>query len=588
MRNLRNTAFSNRWWMPAAIGLAFFVLIATASKAQVASTNTRAVRLSSVDGDVQVSQANQILADPALANTPLFEGNQITTKDDGRAELQFDDGSRVRIPPNSSLVITVLRPQNGVEKTELLLNGGLAYFELQGDTPSGSIRIRFGDSAVTAAGFSVLRINLDNLPGELAVFSGNAHLEQGNAISLDLHGGESVTLNATDPGLYNLAETIEPDSWDAWNADRDQELTSEEAARTPATSTFENSNNPAWGDLDANGNWYNVPGEGYVWSPYVASGAGWEPYGCGHWVWTPQFGYVWVSCESWGYLPYSSGYWNWYGGFGWGWAPGFWNPWWCRGGWGSNVGKVPVHYEPPKRPHGGPIRAPGVGSPIHVAGSKQPYPVVSYNRVSDRPTGAPVRHSGAPVTIAGSTLMPLKPIATRPPYNHESVSNSIGVSRPAVPYQGFAATPRPGYVHSANQGGSNLNQGRSPWVGSGTGGGVYHPLPGTVVYPGSLVYGGGVTSGRPSTGAIGIGPRIGGSAPGMGASGHVSGGGANLGSSGGHIGGGGSIGAGAHVGGGNMGGGSAGGGGHVGGGSAGGGGHVGGGSGAPAPSGGHH
>ena len=35
-------------------------------------------------------------------------------------------------------------------------------------------------------------------------------------LSLDLHGGESVALNAADPNIYNLAETIEPDSWDAW------------------------------------------------------------------------------------------------------------------------------------------------------------------------------------------------------------------------------------------------------------------------------------------------------------------------------------------------------------------------------------
>ncbi len=37
----------------------------------------RAVRLSSVDGQVQVSQGADVLADHALTNTPLFEGTQI-------------------------------------------------------------------------------------------------------------------------------------------------------------------------------------------------------------------------------------------------------------------------------------------------------------------------------------------------------------------------------------------------------------------------------------------------------------------------------------------------------------------------------
>jgi FecR protein len=557
MRNLRNTAFSSRWFWPAAIGLALVLVATSGLKAQEADPSTRAVRLSSVDGAVQVSQGNQILADPALANTPLFEGSQITTGDDGRAELQFDDGSVVRLSPNGALRIGVLRQLNGVSKAELVLNSGLAYFELQGETSSSSVQARFGDSVVTATGFSVLRINLDNPPGELAVFSGNAHLERGNALSLDLHGGESVRLNAADSSAYNLAETIEPDSWDAWNADRDQELTTQEAAKTSATNTLVNNNNPAWGDLDANGNWYNVPGQGYVWSPYVASGAGWDPYGCGHWVWTPQFGYVWVSCESWGYMPYSSGYWNWYNGFGWGWAPGYWNPWWCRGGWGSNVGNTPVHYQPPTRPHGGPIRNPGGGSPIRAAGNYQPFPVVTYTRISNRPTASPVRSSGVPVTIAGSTLMPLRPISARPVYNHEPGSTSIGVSRPPATYPGYVATPRPGYVHSANQGGAGLNQGRSTWVSPGTAGSnIYHPS--TVYNPGSVVYGGGGAAGHPSSGAMGnSGARIGGGAGSVGGGGHVSGGGSV--SGGGHVGGGGNVGGGSggHVGGGSTGGGSA-------------------------------
>ncbi len=56
------------------------------------------MRLSSVDGQVQVAQGGDVLADHALVNTPLFEGTQISTGDDGRAEIQFEDGSVARIP----------------------------------------------------------------------------------------------------------------------------------------------------------------------------------------------------------------------------------------------------------------------------------------------------------------------------------------------------------------------------------------------------------------------------------------------------------------------------------------------------------
>ncbi|HEX7730768.1 MAG TPA: FecR family protein [Terracidiphilus sp.] len=372
-----------------------------------APDQTRAARLSSVDGQVKLEQNGTVLADPALANAPLFEGTVLTTGEDGRAEIQLDDGSVVRIAPNSSLRLTVLRKENDVPQTELTLNSGLGYFEMQGEAPE-PIRVRFGAVVVTTSGFTVLRIRLDQLPGDIAVFSGNAHLEQGTALALDLNGGESVKLHATVPNNYQLAESIPPDSWDAWNADRDQALTQEQAKRTAATNGQPNSDNPAWSDLDANGNWYNMPGQGYVWSPYVAANSAWDPYGCGSWMWTPFYGYIWVSCESWGYMPYMSGMWNYYPGMGWGWSPGYGGGWWYGGGWNYNIGNTAFHYSPPKRPRGGPVRPPSGG--VVLGGTKQ-YPVRDVFRMKNFDKGELIRPKGGPVAVGGTTVQPLKPIA---------------------------------------------------------------------------------------------------------------------------------------------------------------------------------
>ena len=517
------------------LGLALFLVATVALRAQQPDPNVRAARLSFVEGDVQLSQGDQVMADPALANTPLFQGTEITAKEDGKAELQFDDGSVVRISPNSSLKIAALRQDGGTSKAELLLESGLAYFEFQGDTSASRMVARFGESAVTASGFTVLRISLDNLPGEIAVFSGNAHLERGNTLSLDLHGGESLALNASDPNLYNLAETIEPDSWDAWNADRDQELTSQQASKTAASGSAANSNNPAWGDLDANGNWYDVPGQGYVWSPAEAASGNWDPYGCGNWVWTPQYGYIWVSCEQWGYLPYSSGYWNYYDDFGWGWTPGYGYPWWITGGWGWNIGNRPTRYQPPHRPHGGPIKPPG--EPIHRGGFYQPNPVIAVNRIPSSPTANPVHVVGRPVTIGGSTVAPLRPLSPRPTYNSSTASGFRGSNpgygnpvygvpaRPVSP--GYGNTTRSGYVPWANSGTSRP----STWAAPSAPNGSYHsPAP-------SGGYSGGGSIVRPSGG--GSSPHVS-SGGGGGGGGHVSsGGGGGGGGGGGHVGGGG-------------------------------------------------
>jgi len=400
----------------------------------------RAVRLSYVDGQVQVSQGNTVLASRAVANTPLFQGSQISTGEDGRAEVQFEDGSVARVSPNSSLTLAVLRQTGDGTDTQLVMNSGLGYFEIQGDQPTDKNEIRFSGATVTTSGFSVLRVDLDDPPGELAVFSGSAHVEGASNFDADLHGGESVKLNAADPAASMLSEGIEPDSWDAWNSDRDQVLTSEQQERTPATANEPNSNNPAWSDLDANGNWYNVPGQGYVWSPYDAADSGWEPYGCGNWVYTPGYGYVWASCESWGFLPYESGLWNYYDGFGWGWCPGG-GPWWGTGVWGFNVGRAPFRYHPPLRPRGGPVHP----VEIHPGGGRiQPYPVLAVNRIRNGTYGEPVRVKGGPVTIAGNTVQALRPISPRPAYPGGLAYRAGATPGSGAVRYGFATSPGSG------------------------------------------------------------------------------------------------------------------------------------------------
>lgn len=510
----------NIWFRPVASYLAPALLLAAArvlpaqQQAQ-ADPNVMAARLSFVDGEVQLTQGNQILANPALANTPLFEGTVVSTHEDGKAEIQLENGTVVRVAPNSSLKISALRQQGNETNAELQLQNGLAYFELQGDSSSNHTVARFDDCQVTGSGFTVLRVNVDNPPGEVSVFSGNAHLERGNKLSLDLHGGESVALNGTDPNLYNLAETIEPDSWDAWNADRDQQLTSQQAARTGASSSEPNNSNPAWGDLDTNGNWYNVPGQGYVWSPYEAASGNWDPYGCGNWVWTPGYGYVWVSCESWGYLPYSMGYWNYYDDFGWGWTPGYGYPWWVTGGWGWNIGTRPPRYLPPHRPHGGPIQP---AAPIRRGnGFYQPNPVVAVNRVPSSPTAKPAHIVRGPVTIGGTTVEPLRPLSPRPTYSPSVASGFTNGYR----VFGASGSTRPGgYGGYAPLGSYGVHPGSMP------------AAPGYYNSAGARTYSNGASTSRPSGGSTshmssggGGGAHVSAGGGGGGGGGHASGGG---------------------------------------------------------------
>ncbi|HEY3706163.1 MAG TPA: FecR domain-containing protein [Terracidiphilus sp.] len=500
---------SESWWRRAVrrgvvIGLAAAVIVlgavALGAEDDPGGAPGRAVRLSSVDGQVQVAQGGEVLADHALVNTPLFEGTQVSTGEDGRAEIQFEDGSVARIPPDSSLTLSVLKPG----EAEIDLESGMGYFELQDGGQGSPMRVRFGGSVVTASGFTVLRVNLDDGPGDLAVFSGNAHIDGTNGASMDVRGGESVSLNN-----LNLSDSIEPDSWDAWNSDRDQALTTSEVGETAAPSSLPNSENPAWNDLNTSGSWYNVPDQGYVWSPYEAENAGWDPYGMGYWMYTPAYGYVWVSGYQWGYMPYQCGAWNWYNSFGWGWAPGMCNTWWGGGGWYFNVGTMPRWYRLPMRPHGpkprpvggGPVRLANGGKVRLPVGQRPVIPVVSVvrNDPSNGLVSLPPRAGNHPIQIGGVVAEPLKPapqpraglhripdtggpVTTSPVRTFNPGSGATG--RPAQPRQGYAPAPvvrspgvpaqRPGYTPAPQPGGGRTTIPGSPRIPSEP---VYRPAP---------------------------------------------------------------------------------------------------------------
>ncbi len=385
---------------------------------QGAGSLRRAVRLSYVDGQVTLAQGSLVLADHAVVNTPLFEGEQLTTADDGKAEIQFEDGSVARLAPDSSLTLQVLRGSGSSGVAAVTVNSGLAYLEFQGGEQAGRISVHFGSSVAITSGFTVLRVDMDMPPGTMSVFSGNAHLlidasPNGAASETDLHGGEMITLNGSDPNQYLVSESIEPDSWDAWNSDRDETLTAASAAQSQTPIDLgSGTGSPAWGDLSANGSWYNVPGQGYMWSPYDAADSGFDPYGNGDWMYTPGYGYVWASGYPWGYLPFQFGMWNYYGGFGWGWAPGAggYMPWWGSGYYGGpNIGNGPAGYRPVSRPN-----------PPHQPIGHHPMPVISVSRhevFAHSPL--PARGQSAPVTIAGNRVSAIHPLPSQPAGMHQ-------------------------------------------------------------------------------------------------------------------------------------------------------------------------
>ena len=80
-------------------------------------------------------------------------------------------------------------------------------------------------------------------------------------------------------------------------------------------------------NLSSDGEWFEEPSYGWVWTPYDMS-SDWRPYYDGHWEYT-DYGWSWASNERWGWATYHYGRWLFDDSYGWVWVPGNeWAPAW--------------------------------------------------------------------------------------------------------------------------------------------------------------------------------------------------------------------------------------------------------------------
>ncbi len=358
----------------------------------------RVARLSYLQGSVTVDHLDNTGGDVAQVNMALTQGSRLATGEDGQAEVEFEDGSLVRLTPNSAIGLSALSVDgNGNYQTQIVLVHGLVYAELRA-TSKFSYSVDAGGVVVSPVVNSTVRIDLDAPPAVIAVLDGTVHVEHGGSgdgYRADVRAGETLSSDPAGGGRYFLTPQVQGDSWDELNESRDQAAADEVASRTSARDSYAGDQGYGWSELDANGAWYSVPGEGMVWQPNVAVDANFDPYGYGSWVWYSGTGYVWASGYGWGWTPYRCGNWSFWSGFGWGWIPTSGCGW---GGWGGvyviNVIGPPQYYHFPTVP---------VHGPLHVHPIRVGYPAQDPN--------LPVTAVRGPRTIAGQTVEPLRPVS---------------------------------------------------------------------------------------------------------------------------------------------------------------------------------
>src|ERR1700730_3139465 len=404
-----------------------------------ADSQARIVRLSQVEGDLQIDRNTGQGYEKAFVNLPITQGTKLRVGDDARAEIEFEDRSTLRITPGTVVEFSALALRDsGARVSALNLQGGTAYLNFKGEKEE-EFTLGFGREKLALTKPAHLRIELKDTAATLAVFKGDVEAE-GASGKVDVEKKHSVTFDiATHP--YTLTKNLEQDPYDEW--DKQQEKYHQQYSASSSNSY----SNYRYGvsDLNYYGSFYNVPGYGTMWQRYLV-GAGWDPFMNGAWMWYPGFGYTWVPAYPWGWTPYRYGSWAFVPSYGWFWQPG--RTW---AGWNT----VPQIVNPPQsfsfpRPPGKP------GQTLVVSRGALPAPVrVVQNRVEVRgdsaglgvPRGS-VRNLGKisqqferPTSARGTIQAPLGGSAARlSGTSRPSASRTAPPARSAPPASG--ASPR--------------------------------------------------------------------------------------------------------------------------------------------------
>src|SRR5579871_284337 len=298
------------------------LLLASISAAQSGSDDAgsggsgpvRMARISFAEGNVSWRPDDAANWSQASPNLPLQQGAQVWVTGRGRAEVQFDDGSTVRLGNDGVMSIQSLYSDSQGEFTELKLNDGTSSLHLkdkysifQVDTPYDSVK---------AAGPARFRVDVGS-EVRVGVRNGSATLSA-NGGDTSLRSGDFVELRGADDAV-RVRTLPREDSWDRFDEGREDELVGGVEHCPPNIAIVA-------GGLGHYGNWHEGPHNRWYWFPRVS--AGWRPYYSGSWIWVNPFGWTWCSSEAWGWAPYHYGAWEEIDGR-WGWCPGPYHQYWC-------------------------------------------------------------------------------------------------------------------------------------------------------------------------------------------------------------------------------------------------------------------
>src|SRR5579862_3473597 len=140
---------------------ALVILACSLAIPSFADSQARIVRLSQVDGDVQIDRNIGRGYEKAFINLPVTQGAKLRTGSDARAEIEFEDGSTLRVTPGTVVEFSELaRRDSGARASRLNLQTGTAYLNFKADKSEQEFMVGFGAEKLALTRPAHLRLAL--------------------------------------------------------------------------------------------------------------------------------------------------------------------------------------------------------------------------------------------------------------------------------------------------------------------------------------------------------------------------------------------------------------------------------------------
>ena len=254
----------------------FAIVLASAPSLALADDETSdsadpgVARISIITGGVDVKRADSGDTVAAAVNAPLSPGDYLSTREDSRAEVEFDYGTTLRVGPDTQLRFTQLDPKDhqlqlAAGTVDLRVFHGVAA-NAQIQTPQATVKPDDNGSYVVSVD--------DDGNAQVSVRSGRVDVLSEAGTQTLVPGGTLAISGDVDHPQFRTIDAVAYDGFDSWIAGRDAAVERVAAAQDDR---YVEAGMVGADDLYDHGRWIDYPQYGRVWIPAVAQRLGAVP-----------------------------------------------------------------------------------------------------------------------------------------------------------------------------------------------------------------------------------------------------------------------------------------------------------------------